>query len=135
MTPPPNEPQFAPAVPPSRARQAWDPFLSSPATVATRSPPGEAPVQPNSASVQPTVGLRATTPIHIPSTTPEPQPKSPTYSPQLNPTPNANEGRYSPSIEIAALRDRIGTLEDEKAALLQIVRELTAALNHSTPAW
>ncbi|KAL5090669.1 hypothetical protein Trisim1_004292 [Trichoderma cf. simile WF8] len=121
MTPPPNEPRFA--APPLRARQAWDPFLSSPATAAVRSPPGEAPVQPNSASVQPTVGLRATTPISIPSTTPEPQPTSPIYSPQLNTTPNANEGRYSPSIEIAALRERIRTSEDEKAALLQMVRE------------
>ncbi|KAL6795337.1 hypothetical protein J3E68DRAFT_404032 [Trichoderma sp. SZMC 28012] len=100
MTPPPNEPRFA--APPLRARQAWDPFLSSPATAAVRSPPGEAPVQPNSASFQPTVGLRATTPISIPSTTPEPQPTSPTYSPQLKTTPNANEGRYLPSIEIAA---------------------------------
>ncbi|OPB38308.1 hypothetical protein A0O28_0014120 [Trichoderma guizhouense] len=89
MTPPPNEPRFAAS--PLRARQAWDPFLSSPATAAVRSPPGEAPVQPNSASVQPTVGLRATTPISIPSTTPEPQPTSPIYSPQLNTTPNANE--------------------------------------------
>ncbi|KAL7781147.1 hypothetical protein V8C43DRAFT_320044 [Trichoderma afarasin] len=123
MTPPPNAQQFARAAPPLRARQAWDPFLSSPATVAARSPPGEAPAEPNSAAVQPTVGLRATTPISIPSTTPEPQPKSPTYSPHLNTTPNANEGRYSPSIEIVALRERIRTLEDEKAALLQMVRE------------
>nr|WNZ75264.1 hypothetical protein [Trichoderma harzianum] len=29
MTPPPNEPQFAPAAPPLTARQACDPFLSS----------------------------------------------------------------------------------------------------------
>ncbi|KAL6829826.1 hypothetical protein V8C40DRAFT_263660 [Trichoderma camerunense] len=106
MTPPPIELQFAPAAPPLRARQAWDPFLSSPATAAVRSPLGEAPVQPNSAPVQPTVGLRATTPISIPSTTPEPQPTSPTYSPQLNTTPNANEGRYSPSIEIFVSLDQ-----------------------------
>ncbi|KAK0764205.1 hypothetical protein N5P37_003601 [Trichoderma harzianum] len=129
VTPPPNEPQFAPAAPPLRARQAWDPFQSSPATIAARSPPSEAPVEPNSASVQPTVGLLATTRISIPSTTPEPQPKSSTYSPQLNPTLNANEGRYSPSIEIAALRERIRTLENEKAALLQLVRDQAVALN------
>lgn len=138
MTPPPNEPQFAPAVPPLRARQGWDPFLSSPATIAARFPPGEAPVEPNSALIEPTVGLRATTPISIPLTTPELQPRSPTYSPQLHhtvPTPNPDEGRYSPSIEIAALRERVRTLEDEKAGLLQIIRELTIALSHSTPAW
>ncbi|KAL7915975.1 hypothetical protein GGI35DRAFT_473292 [Trichoderma velutinum] len=85
----------------------------------------ETPAEP----VQPTIGLRATTPISIPSTTTELEPRSPTYSPQLDPTSSVNEGQYSPAIEIAALRDRIRVLEDEKAILLQLVHDQAVALS------
>lgn len=50
-----NDIQSVPAAPSLEACQKWDSFVSSPTTIAARSPPGEAPVEPISASVQPLV--------------------------------------------------------------------------------